>query len=302
MIIIIAGPTSSGKTDLSISLAQHIRAEIINCDSRQIYKLMDIGTAKPDSYQLKRAKHHLFDIIYPDEYFNVTRYVTMARDLTKKIQSRKSNVILAGGSGFYINAYIHGLSPLPDVSMKTRSFVSNKCRSLNSSMLYREIEEIDPAYAKKISPNDSYRIRRFFEIFYTVDRPPSEYFLQNPSVAIDMPYLLFYVEKERSLIYSMIESRVDKMINSGLVPEVEKLLSLGYDKTLPSMNTIGYSEIIDMLNGKFGIERASELIKQNTRNFAKRQIIWFRKLKNKVHIKGPDDILSSIKEFDGDWQ
>lgn len=294
MIIVIAGPTASGKTDVSIGLAEYLDTDIINCDSKQIYKFMNIGTAKPSAEQRRSVKHHMFDIIYPDEYFNSVMYTEKARDLANTILKDKKHVILAGGSGFYISNFLYGLSQLPVISSAAKELVHKKLQENSRDELYDELRRIDPDYSKNISINDKYRIKRFFEIFYTVKCPPSKYFAYNPAKALDIPFIVFYLEKDRKDLYLSIDRRVDSMMENGLVSEVNSLLKKGYDKKFRSMNTIGYSEIIDFLDGKISQEMSVELIKTNTRRYAKRQIIWFRKMKEKIIVYSLKDIIKYL--------
>lgn len=299
MIIVISGPTASGKTDLSVKLAGIIGAEIINCDSRQIYKFMDIGTAKPGIDHFSSVKHHLFDVIYPDEYFNAVMYMEMAREVAGRLDREKKDIILTGGSGFYIQAFLHGLSHLPEIEDRTKALVADRLAATHTRELYDEMQAIDPLYAESIDLNDRYRIRRFYEMFYTVKCPVTDYFKNNPPRPVDIPYIYFYLERERGFLYASIDRRVDEMMEKGLKTEVDVLLERGYHKSLPSMNTIGYAEIIRMLEGGYSYDDTVGLIKQNTRNFAKRQIIWFRKIKEKISICDINGIKYYLKEFNG---
>lgn len=290
MIIIITGPTGSGKTNISIRLAELLNAEIINCDSRQIYKRMNIGTAKPGPNQMQRVKHHLFDLVAPDEYFNISMYIEMARQIVNEGLMKGIKYIMVGGSGFYIKGFIYGLSPLPNIDADIKQLTLRKMESRDNCSLWNEAMALDPLFTANISKNDRYRLKRFFEIYYTLGKPVSDYFMNNPPIPLDMPYIVFYVDIDRNELYQRIERRADSMIEEGLIEEVEYLKGLGYDLRFPSMNAIGYREVLEMLENDGTLKETVVNIKKNTRHFAKRQIIWFRKMYEKHKIKSLEDI------------
>lgn len=262
---------------------------------------MDIGTAKPDKEIMNTVKHHLFDIVSPDEYFNANMYIDLARNTINHLKKTNTPAIITGGSGFYIKGLLYGLSFLPELSGEVKKIIDDKISSNNIENLYNEISDIDPQYAGNISSRDIFRIRRFFEIYYSVKMIPTAYFAQNPPKGIDQDFIIFYLNKDRRELYENIEKRVDEMIKNGLVEEVEFLIKKGYGRNCIAMNSIGYSEIMDMLDDKICLREAIDEIKKNTRRFAKRQIIWFRKVENKHTVYSYNDILNKLDKMNGDY-
>ncbi len=268
--ILLFGPTASGKTELSIELAKKIDAEIISADSMQVYRGMDIGTAKPAAEQRNKIPHHLIDVVDPDEEWTVSSFISETEKLISEIQSRKKTAIIVGGTGLYLNAFINGFS-FP-IAAKDDS-IRAKLSSYETKELYEKLLSVDPAAAEKIDKNDKKRIIRALEVFESTGIPISQ--LQKKDVRKDIQ--LFCLDLDREALYSRINERVDKMFAEGLVDEVKGLLGKGYSKALNSMQALGYKETIAHLEEKLSLQEASELIKKGTRNFAKRQLTWFRR-------------------------
>ena len=269
-IFLLFGPTASGKTDIAVELGTKLPLEIISADSMQVYKYMDIGTAKPNVEQREKVKHYLIDIVCPDEEWNASYFVKEANKLAKDIINKDSIPLIVGGTGLYLNAFINDFSfPIAPPSLEIRSMLSKK----NTFDLYYELKNIDPLSAEKISKNDKKRIMRALEVYYQTGKRISV--LQKNNKRNDL--ILICLDDEREKIYSRINERVDCMFKKGLIDEVKSLLEMGFDKKLPSMQALGYKETIDYLNGFLTKEETIELVKKKTRNFAKRQISWFKR-------------------------
>jgi tRNA dimethylallyltransferase len=294
-IIVIVGPTCSGKTNLSLKLAKLIPTEIISADSRQIYKLLDIGTAKPSKDELAKVPHHLIDILDPSENYDVSIFEKDAEKIIEKIFSKNKMTIVVGGSGLYIKALIDGIFQVPvpsgetaDKSVETSSHrdedeeyrkeLLQKRKEFGNEFLYDELKKVDSVSADKMLPQNWKRVMRALEVFHTTGEPIWKHH-QKQSTSKEKKYLFkqYGLNWEREVLYKNIDNRVDDMIEQGFVDEVKNILDMGYDKSLNSLNTVGYKEIIAHLEGNISLERAIELIKRNTRHYAKRQLTWFKK-------------------------
>ncbi|MGB9614235.1 MAG: tRNA (adenosine(37)-N6)-dimethylallyltransferase MiaA [Fervidobacterium sp.] len=285
--IIISGPTGVGKTDLVVELSKHLPIEVISMDSRQIYKFMDIGTAKPDPYQLMLVKHHMIDIIEPNEYFNAFLYQKMAKEVEKEVIKNGKIPIYVGGTGLYIDALIKGFFEGVPRDENIRRELS-KLNEQEPGILRKMLEEFDPEAATRIHPQDIKRTIRALEVYLKTGKRISE--LQNQRHYHD--FLLIVLNTDREDLYERINARVEKMIEHGLIDEVKQLVSR-YGKDLDAFKTIGYKEIIDYLEGVYTLETAIHLVKRNTRHYARRQIIYLRRFKNAVWL---DPSRSGTKE------
>lgn len=275
-VIVIVGPTASGKTDIAIKLAQQENGEIVSADSRQIYKYMDIGTAKPTPEQLQLVIHHCINIKEPDEFFNAGKYGKLARSIIDNILERNTLPVVVGGSGLYIRAIIDGIFEGAFTDISVRKKLKGKLTEKGNQWLYSQLQNVDPLSAEKIHPNDSKRIIRALEVYELSGEPISS--LQNRSTKkADFTSLLIGLYWPRKLLYERIENRVDDMIKAGFVSEVEHLLKMGYRPEHNSLDSLGYREIISYLEGKLDYSEMIEEVKKNTRRFAKKQLTWFRK-------------------------
>ncbi|MEJ2543950.1 MAG: tRNA (adenosine(37)-N6)-dimethylallyltransferase MiaA [Calditrichaceae bacterium] len=276
VVPIIVGPTAIGKTYLSLLLAERISAEVISADSRQIFKYMDIGTAKVDKESQKKVPHHMIDICNPDEYFSAGMYSKLARKIIDHILSEGKLPIVVGGSGFYISALIDGIFDTqihdPDIRWQLQQRVENE----GLEALYKELEQYDPEYAAKININDKQRILRSLEVYLSTGQPFSKWHKQKTNPA-NFQYKMIGLNMDRKLIYKRIDERVDKMIDQGLVNEVKHLQKLGYNAKLTALKTVGYREVFACLNDSIDFDTMVKQIKQNTRRYAKRQLTWFRR-------------------------
>ncbi len=276
-LLIILGPTAIGKSDVAINVAQKMDGEIISADSMQIYKYMDIGTAKVKPEEMRGIPHFLIDIVHPDEEFTVADFKQQAEKYIRQINNRDKLPIVVGGTGLYINSLVYELK---FTRVKANQDLRNKYNELadkyGNDFIYNELYKIDATSAKKISPNDRKRIIRALEIYYETGKPMSYYNENFRKKSNKYNLVMIGLNTDRKLLYSRIEKRVDKMINDGLIDEVKRLISMGYNKNLPSMKAIGYKEIISYLEGELELNEAINILKRNTRRFAKRQLTWFK--------------------------
>jgi tRNA dimethylallyltransferase len=273
-VIIIVGPTCSGKTELSIELAEKLNTEIISCDSRQIYKYLDIGTAKPSPYELQKIKHHFVDKLFPDEFYNASRFEAEALNILKDLSFKGKIPIAAGGSGLYIKALVDGIT---DAAVDTdyRKYLLDKKEKYGNEYLYNELTKCDPETASKMLPQNWKRVMRALEVIYLTGEPIWKHH-KDYKRDDDFYFLQFGLNWPREILYKNIECRVDEMIKRGLVDEVKFILKKGYDKNLNALNTVGYKEIISYLKDEILYNEAVRLIKRNTKHYAKRQMTWFK--------------------------
>jgi tRNA dimethylallyltransferase len=276
--LVIVGPTCSGKTSLSLKLAELIPSEIISADSRQIYKLLDIGTAKPSNKQLQKIPHHLIDFLNPSENYDASKFENDANGIIDLIQKKNKTPIVVGGSGLYIKALIDGIFDTADKDEEYRELLLEKRKELGNEFLYEELKKVDPTSAEKMLSQNWKRVMRALEVFHTTGEPIWKHH-QKQSTTKERKYsfLQFGLNWDRKILYENIDRRVDWMIENGLIDEVKNILNMDYDNSLNSLNTVGYKEIIQYLDGIISLEKAIELIKRNTRHYAKRQMTWFRK-------------------------
>lgn len=291
-VIVIVGPTCSGKTYLSLKLASMLNSEIISADSRQIFKLLNIGTAKPTADQLKSIKHYFVDELNPDSDFNASMFAEEAEIILKRLIGQKKTPIVVGGSGLYVKALVDGISESADTNNELREELLELRKKFGNDYLYEELKKVDKISADKMLPQNWKRVMRALEVFRITGKAIWQHH-DNQSRSKKFNYHQIGLLWKRERLYQNIESRVDEMISIGLVEEVESILKLGYDKKLNSLNTVGYKEIIQYLDEVISLDRAVELIKRNTRRYAKRQMTWFNADKR---IEWLD--ISSIKDLD----
>ena len=264
----IIGPTASGKSNLAIKVAQKINAYILSIDSLSIYKEIDIVSAKPSKNELAYVKHFGIDVLYPDEYFSVETFINLYKEVKKLCQNDGKNLIIVGGTSFYLKSLLSGLSALPNINAKTRLDVKEELKELNEcySLLY----DADKEYMQNISPNDAYRIEKALLIFRASKLTPSEYFIINPPKPIIENLDIYNIDVERDILQERITNRTQKMIHAGLIDEV-CYLEQKYTRLPQSMNSIGITEVLEFLDGKTTKEQMSELISTHTAQLAKRQ-------------------------------
>jgi tRNA dimethylallyltransferase len=274
-ILAIVGPTASGKTALSILLAQKLNGEIISADSRQIYRYLDIGTAKPTPEELQRVSHHFINILNPDEQYNAGEYGLQARAQIEQLLKHNTQPILVGGSGLYVRAVIDGFFEGPGKNSEIREHLETEARTFGSENLFERLKKIDPISVAKMDASKVRRVIRALEVYYTTGKTISDlHAVQEVKNIFEV--IQFGLEWERKQLYYRIERRVDEMIENGLIEEVRGLLLKGYSRNVNALNTVGYKEAFEFIDGKITKEEMIRLIKQNTRHFAKRQLTWFR--------------------------
>lgn len=278
-VLIIAGPTASGKSALAIELAKKINGEIISADSMQVYKYMNIGTAKASKKELSEIKHHLIDVLYPDEPFSVAVFKEMAENAIKDISERGKIPIIAGGTGFYINALLYGTdfsSAEKEADDSYRNHLLTLAEEKGKEYIHAMLFKVDPEAAEKIHFNNIKRVIRALEFYHETGTKISEHNKNEKSRDKAYHDFMFVLHMNRDILYDRINKRVDQMIEEGLVKEVHGLLHMGYDRSLISMQGLGYKEIIRYIDGECTLEEAVDTLKQSTRHFAKRQITWFK--------------------------
>jgi tRNA dimethylallyltransferase len=272
--IIILGPTAAGKTALGIELAKKLGGEIISADSMQVYRGMDIGTAKPTMEERQGIPHHLIDIKDPDESWTVSDFVERANGLTGSL----AHPIIVGGTGLYLWSLLEGFSfPITPADKELR----DKLEKESLAELYSRLSTVDPGAAKKIHPNDQKRIIRALEVFELTGKPISQ--LQKTGSranGLTGEQIIIGLNLPKDTLYERINQRVDSMLEKGLIDEVKGLLAKGYSKALPSFQALGYKEVVEYLDGKWNKEQMIEELKKRTRNFARRQMTWFKRFKN----------------------
>ena len=275
-VLILVGPTAVGKTALSLDLAEQLNAEIVSADSRQVYKFMDIGTAKPTPEELERIPHHFIDIRSPDQLYSAGEYGRDARDVIATLLSKFITPLVVGGSGFYIRALVDGLFAPQATDPEKKEQWRHRIKVEGKEQVFAILQKVDPETAARLHINDTQRVVRALEVWELTGRPISE-FRQGEEISASFSPLFFGLNRKRDELYARIEQRVDDMISEGLVGEVENLLHMGYGPQHNALRTVGYREVFDHFDGKIDYETMIDTIKQNTRRYAKRQLTWFRK-------------------------
>ncbi|MBC8184342.1 tRNA (adenosine(37)-N6)-dimethylallyltransferase MiaA [candidate division KSB1 bacterium] len=275
-VLIIIGPTAVGKTAISFKLANRLKnVEIISADSRQVYKYMDIGTAKPRKDELEKVNHYFIDIKLPDEYYSAGMYGRDARKKIEQLFESGKTPIVVGGSGLYIRALVDGFFEKQIADAEVRQRLKNELQQYGVTPLYERLQQVDEITAGKIHHNDGQRIVRALEVYELTGKPLSK-FQKETSVKADFIPVFVGLNRERKLLYQVVEKRVDLMIKNGLVDEVSKLKEMGFVPPLNSLRTVGYRETFEYLANKIDFSEMVRLIKQRSRNYAKRQLTWFR--------------------------
>lgn len=299
-VLFIVGPTASGKSQIALELARRLQGEIISADSMQVYRDMDIGTAKPSAKDRKEIPHHLIDIVDPSQDFSVYDFCTQASRASREILSRQKLPIVVGGTGFYIRSLLKGLSLAPSASREVRAQLNEKLKAQGLKSLYEELSRQDPERAKKIAPQDPRRIFRALEIMALSGLTPSQLYAQRVDPGFAYTSLIAGISMPRKLLYDRIDQRADLMIQAGLFQEAETLFQRPRSKT--SDQAVGYKEIYDYLKGLTSKEKTIQLIKQRSRNLAKRQITWFKKEEEIQWFHNEGEITRVIHEIQSCFQ
>ena len=294
-VIVICGPTASGKTALSIELAKKINGEIISSDSMQIYKDMDIGTAKPSKGEMQGIKHYMLDLVEPDKRYSVADFKKDAEKAIEDILTKGKVPIVVGGTGLYVDSLIYGIEYQElQFDEKYRKELEERVFNEGLEILYNEAKQIDPQAMEKISHNDKKRILRVLEIYKATGKTKTEQEAESRKNGVKYDYKVFAINMDREKLYERINKRVDIMIEQGLIQEVENLLKK-YTVFPTSMQGLGYKEVVEYLQGNISKEEMIEKIKMETRRYAKRQITWFKKNKETIWI-GPQDLQKILDE------
>ena len=277
-IVCVVGPTASGKTRLAVELAKRLDGEVVSCDSMQLYRSMDVGTAKPTAGEMQGVRHHMLDVAEPDEDFSVGRYVEMADACVQDILSRGKTVILAGGTGLYADSLIAGRSFAPFPATGKREALEERLRREGVQALHMELAAVDPETAARLPLGDARRILRALEVYQETGRTITQHNEETKRLPPRYhPVWLGMTFCDRADLYARIDLRVEQMLEQGLVAEVERLLARGVPDTATAMQAIGYKEIVQALRGQTTMDEAVRLIQQRSRNYAKRQLTWFRR-------------------------
>ena len=276
-ILIVLGPTAVGKSEVALHLAKRVNGEIINADSQQVYRLMDIGTGKPSKAERERVRHHLIDIVAPNEEFNAALFRRLATESIRQIHARGRNVIVCGGTGLYLKALTRGLFEGPGQDPEVRQALEHEIAANGLASLYQRLEKIDPTVGSSIHPNDRQRIVRALEVYQLTGRPLSTW--QKEHAFQEDPFDLLKVGllREREELYGLINHRSEQMIQQGLLDEVRGLVARGFDLDLKPLRSVGYRQMGQVLRGTKSMNHAVEEMKQETRHLAKRQLTWFRR-------------------------
>ena len=294
-VIVICGPTASGKTALSIELAKKINGEIVSCDSMQIYKDMDIGTAKPTIEEMQGIKHYMLDFVSPDERYSVADYKKQAKQAIREIIEKGKVPIVVGGTGLYVDSLIYEIE-YQDIEFdeKYRKQLEERSKKEGLEVLYNEAKKIDPEAIIKISPNDKKRILRILEIYNATGKNKTEQEKESRKNEVEFDYKVYAISWDREKLYDRINQRVDIMIDQGLIEEVQKIYSK-YNKFPTAMQGLGYKEVLEYLEGKYNKQEMIDKIKQETRRYAKRQLTWFIKNKQTIWLDGQEKIQNNIE-------
>ena len=276
-LVIVLGPTAVGKSEHAIELAQRFDMEIINADSMQVYRGMDIGSAKPSPAQRELVTHHLIDIKNPDEDFSAAQFRKEALNSIASLHRKGKQPLVVGGTGLYIRALTRGLFPAPPADHRLREELKEQEKNNGKWYLHRELTKIDPVAASRIHPNDTFRVIRALEVFHLTGKSISEQHQNHQFKESYFKVLKIGLTRDRKELYDRIERRVDLMITSGLAEEVKSLLTNGYPPTIKPFQSLGYKQILGFLQGETDMDEAVQLIKRNTKRYAKRQITWFKK-------------------------
>jgi tRNA dimethylallyltransferase len=279
-VLVILGPTGVGKTIISLEVADKIKGEIICADSRQIYRFMDIGTDKPKPEQRKRIIHHLIDVADPDERFTAADFAREAKKIMKDLIATGKSPIVAGGTGLYVKALTRGFFKGPRGNLKIRERLQELAQQKGNEFLHKKLSKVDPEAARRIHPNNLVRVIRALEVYELTGISISKLQKQGLYDKGEFDFIKIGLNLDREKLYAKIEKRVDQMMEQGLLDEVIRLTELGYSQKLTPLKTLGYKELFSYLERKISLSEAVDLIKKNTRNYAKRQLTWFKKEKD----------------------
>lgn len=293
-LIVITGPTGSGKTAIALELAGSYPLEAVSADSMQVYRHMDIATAKPSPEELFVLPHHLIDVVDPDEEFNAGMFICRARDAIHGIFSRKRIPLVVGGTGLYIKALVYGLAPAPPRSNKVRTGLRALADEKGNAFLWQILHRLDPETARKIGMNDRVRSIRALEIVFLTGKRASGFHKEHAFAQACYDARIVCVMPDRTRLYENIDRRVDRMVESGLIEETQRLLGLGFGPALRSMRTLAYKHVIEHLESRISLDEAISLIRRDTRRYAKRQITWMKSHYEPGTLHTPEEALTVL--------
>jgi tRNA dimethylallyltransferase len=297
-LVVVAGPTGSGKSVLAVELARAFAGEVVNCDSVQVYRYLDIGTAKLPKFQQQGVRHHLVDIVDPDQLFTAGEFLNLGRSVLKDIRGRGRLPIVAGGTGLYLKALLEGLFEGPQRSEPLRKRLVAAASRKGPAHLHRLLARVDPVSANRIGVNDRPKIIRALEVYFLTSRPLSKHLLAGRDPLGGFDVLKIGLNPPRSLLYQAIDRRVEAMFAEGLPAEVESLLARGFSDNLKPLHSLGYAQTVRYLKNELSLQEAIQLTQKETRNYAKRQITWFRREEQVIWFDGfgfQTAIQSSVK-------
>ncbi len=294
-MIVITGPTASGKTAMSVELAKILGAEIVNADSMQIYKYMDIGTAKPDMEERQGIKHHLIDVVEPDEQFSVARYCELAKEAIDSVHAKGKPVVMVGGTGLYVDSLVNNIQ-FSEISADEnyRVEMETLAEKNGNEYIYNMLLETDPESAEKIAVADRKRIIRALEVYHLTGKTITWHNQQSRSVPSPYKTTMFAIDVDREYLYDKINRRVDVMLEKGLIAEVKSIIDMGVSRNSTAMQAIGYKEIAEHLDGDISLDVAVEKIKMGSRRYAKRQLTWYRRNEKINWVKNIDEVLEIL--------
>jgi tRNA dimethylallyltransferase len=293
---IIAGPTASGKTALGVEVALAANGEIVSVDSQQVYRHFDIGTAKPSAQQRAQVKHHVIDCADPSQQFSAAQFLSAADAAIADIVQRGKQPILVGGSGLYLRVLLHGVVTAPPKNADLRAALEAFAQTHGNEALHQRLTQVDAVSAAKLSVGDRLRVIRALEIFELTGQPASVHRAEHGFESNRYPFRLLVLDLNRPELYARIDARTEAMFQSGLLEEVQSLVASGYAQAA-AMRSVGYAEALQVLRGELSLGDAKRLVAQRTRNYAKRQLTWFRKENNADFVKAPCPLLSALAFF-----
>lgn len=287
-VVVVLGPTATGKSALGLALAERLDGEIVNADALQVYRGFDVGTAKPSPEEQRRVPHHLVDVLDPTERYSAGEFARRARRAIEEIRGRSHRPIVVGGSGLYLRALLEGISPVPPGDREVRAKLRERLEDQGLATLYRELQARDPESAERLAPGDTQRILRALEVVEASGTPLSRWIARQPYGEARVEAVRLGLTLPRKLLYDSLERRVTRMVERGWVDEVGRLLSRGVPLSAPAFQAIGYREIARHVAGEWSLERAVEETVRATRRFAKRQLTWFRRERDVVWLDARD--------------
>ncbi len=292
-LLTIEGPTASGKSALALKLAQALGAQIISADSRQVYRYLDIGTAKPNQTELQAVPHHLIDILEPDESYNVGRFCGEAGQIIEGLREAGTFAIVCGGTGLYVSGLLRGLFPALDIPERIRDQLRERLANEGLGVLYEELRQRDPDFSAQVSNMDKQRILRGLEVYQATRIPITEHWRRQTHEQRFRVFRLL-LDPPRELLYARINQRIGAMLEAGWLQEIRGLLERGYDPACPGLNSLGYKELLPHITAGKSLDECAGLAAQHTRNYAKRQCTWYRKHKFDLTLTSSECNISSV--------